>query len=129
MVRLFIDVGRNHRISPADIVGAIANEGGVPGKAIGAIDVYDRFTFVEFAIKKPTSASPRRTKSPKTNDAGNVRAADFRKTTLRKIIKNAKDLTADRKGNSRSVKVSHSKFLKDEDFAHENHENDEITKK
>lgn len=47
MVRLFVEVGRNHRISPADIVGAIANEGGVPGKAIGAIDIYDRFTFVD----------------------------------------------------------------------------------
>jgi len=47
MVRLFVDVGRSHRISPADIVGAIANEGGVPGKAIGAIDIYDRFTFVD----------------------------------------------------------------------------------
>ncbi len=47
MVRLFFDVGRNHRIGPADIVGAIANEGNVPGKAIGAIDVYDRFTLVD----------------------------------------------------------------------------------
>jgi hypothetical protein len=47
MVRLFVDVGRSHRISPADIVGAVANEGGVPGKAIGAIDIYDRFTFVD----------------------------------------------------------------------------------
>jgi ATP-dependent RNA helicase DeaD len=28
-------------------VGAIANEVGVPGKAIGAIDIYDRFTFLE----------------------------------------------------------------------------------
>lgn len=47
MVRLFFNVGRSHRISPADIVGAVANEGGVPGKAIGAIDIYDRFTFVD----------------------------------------------------------------------------------
>ena len=47
MVRLFLDVGRQHRVSPGDIVGAIANEGGVPGKAIGAIDVYDRFTLVD----------------------------------------------------------------------------------
>jgi len=28
-------------------VGAIANEADVPGKAIGAIDIYDRFTFLE----------------------------------------------------------------------------------
>ena len=47
MVRLFLDVGRNHRIGPADIVGAIANEANIPGKAIGAIDIYDRFTLVD----------------------------------------------------------------------------------
>lgn len=47
MVRLFIDVGRRHRINPGDIVGAIANEADIPGKAIGAIDVNDRFTLVD----------------------------------------------------------------------------------
>jgi ATP-dependent RNA helicase DeaD len=47
MVRLFLDIGRNHQISPGDIVGAIANEANVPGKAIGAIDIYDRFTLVD----------------------------------------------------------------------------------
>lgn len=47
MARLFLDVGRNHRISPGDIVGAIANEANVPGKAIGAIDIYDRFTLID----------------------------------------------------------------------------------
>jgi ATP-dependent RNA helicase DeaD len=47
MVRLFINAGRGDGIRPADIVGAIANEAGVPGRAIGAIDIYDRFTFVE----------------------------------------------------------------------------------
>lgn len=59
MVRLFIDIGRQHRINPGDIVGAIANEADIPGKAIGAIDVNDRYTlvdvpsqFVEQVIKK-----------------------------------------------------------------------------
>ncbi|MCU0240476.1 MAG: DEAD/DEAH box helicase [Pyrinomonadaceae bacterium] len=47
MVKLFFNVGRNHRISPSDIVGAIANEAKVPGKAIGAIDVNDTFTLVD----------------------------------------------------------------------------------
>ncbi len=46
-VRLFIDVGRQGNVGPADIVGAIANEGGVPGRAIGGIDVYDYFTLVD----------------------------------------------------------------------------------
>jgi ATP-dependent RNA helicase DeaD len=47
MVRLFIDAGRQAGVRPADIVGAIAGEADIPGAAIGAIDVYDRFTFVE----------------------------------------------------------------------------------
>lgn len=47
MTRLFLDVGRFNRVRPADIVGAIANEVGIPGKQIGAIDIYDRFAFVE----------------------------------------------------------------------------------
>ncbi len=47
MVRFFIEAGRRNGVRPADIVGAIANEAGVPGHAIGAIDIYDRFTFAE----------------------------------------------------------------------------------
>jgi len=47
MVRLFIDIGRGSGISVGDVVGAIANEAGVPGKAIGAIDIYDQFTLVD----------------------------------------------------------------------------------
>jgi ATP-dependent RNA helicase DeaD len=47
MVRLFVGAGRHAGVRPADIVGAIANEAGIPGKAIGAIDIYDDFTFVD----------------------------------------------------------------------------------
>jgi ATP-dependent RNA helicase DeaD len=50
MVRLFIDAGRQSGMRPADVVGAIASEAGVPGKEIGAIDVYDRVTFVEVPV-------------------------------------------------------------------------------
>jgi hypothetical protein len=49
MRRLFIDLGRKHGIRPSDIVGAIANEADVPASAIGSIDIYDSFTFVEIA--------------------------------------------------------------------------------
>jgi ATP-dependent RNA helicase DeaD len=51
MVRLFIDAGRRSGVRPADIVGAIASEAGIPGQAIGAIDVYDRFTLVEIPVQ------------------------------------------------------------------------------
>jgi ATP-dependent RNA helicase DeaD len=47
MVRLFLDAGRSSGVRPADIVGAIANEAGLPGSAIGSIDIYDRFSFVD----------------------------------------------------------------------------------
>jgi ATP-dependent RNA helicase DeaD len=47
MVRLFINIGRKNRVRPGDIVGALAGESGVPGRLIGTIDVYDKYTFVE----------------------------------------------------------------------------------
>ncbi|MDI3480548.1 MAG: ATP-dependent helicase DeaD [Tepidanaerobacteraceae bacterium] len=47
MVRLFINIGRNQKIRPGDIVGTIAGETGMPGELIGTIDIYDKFTFVE----------------------------------------------------------------------------------
>lgn len=47
MTRLFINAGRLDRVRPADVVGAIANEAGLPGRAIGAIDIFDEFSFVE----------------------------------------------------------------------------------
>lgn len=47
MVRFFVNVGRSARISPSDLVRTIADEAGVPGQAIGKIDIFDRFTFVE----------------------------------------------------------------------------------
>ncbi|GAA5526394.1 DEAD/DEAH box helicase [Herpetosiphon gulosus] len=47
MTRLFVDIGREQGVRPADIVGAIANESGLPGRAIGAIDIFDNFTFVD----------------------------------------------------------------------------------
>jgi ATP-dependent RNA helicase DeaD len=47
MVRLFLTAGREAGIRPTDLVGAIANEAGIPGNAIGAIDILDRCSFVE----------------------------------------------------------------------------------
>ncbi|WP_010251324.1 DEAD/DEAH box helicase [Acetivibrio cellulolyticus] len=47
MVRLFINVGRDSKIQPKHIVESIASCTSLPGKLIGAIDIFDRFTFVE----------------------------------------------------------------------------------
>jgi ATP-dependent RNA helicase DeaD len=47
MARLFLRVGRRDKIRPADLVGAVANEANIPGDAVGDIDIYDTFAFVE----------------------------------------------------------------------------------
>ena len=47
MAKLFISAGRLAGVRPQDLVGAIANEAGVPGSAIGAIQITDRFSLVE----------------------------------------------------------------------------------
>lgn len=47
MVRLFINIGSNHKIQPRHIVEGIASNTGLPGKLIGAIDIFDKYTFVE----------------------------------------------------------------------------------
>ncbi|GMV44117.1 MAG: ATP-dependent RNA helicase DeaD [Myxococcales bacterium] len=47
VVRLYVSAGSLAGVRPSDVVGAIANEAGVPGSDIGPIDVYERFTFVE----------------------------------------------------------------------------------
>lgn len=47
MARIFIGLGRQDGLRPADLVGAIANEADIPAKAIGAIDILDRTAFVE----------------------------------------------------------------------------------
>ena len=47
MVRLFINVGKNQGVKPGDVLGAIAGESGMPGKLVGSIDMFDKYTFVE----------------------------------------------------------------------------------
>lgn len=47
MVRLFINIGKNQKVRPGDILGAIAGESGMPGKLVGCIDMFDKYTFVE----------------------------------------------------------------------------------
>ena len=51
-VRLFVTAGRQHGPRPMDLVGAIANEAGVAGREIGAIDILDDSTFVEVPADK-----------------------------------------------------------------------------
>ena len=45
--RLFIGAGRQAGIRPADLVGAITGETGVPSRALGAIEITESFSLVE----------------------------------------------------------------------------------
>ncbi|MDR0702386.1 MAG: DEAD/DEAH box helicase [Azoarcus sp.] len=45
--RYRIALGRDHGITPKEIVGALANEGGIEGRFIGQIDLFDDFSTVE----------------------------------------------------------------------------------
>ncbi|GAA2013306.1 DEAD/DEAH box helicase [Nakamurella flavida] len=47
--RYRLAVGRDHGVRPAGIVGAITAEGGLAGKDVGRIDIYDTYSTVEIA--------------------------------------------------------------------------------
>ncbi len=48
-----IDVGREHGVQPRDIVGALANEGGISARQIGQIRLYDSYSTVELPSDLP----------------------------------------------------------------------------
>jgi ATP-dependent RNA helicase DeaD len=45
--RVYVSAGREAGVRPGDLVGAITGEAGVPGEAVGAIELADRFALVE----------------------------------------------------------------------------------
>jgi ATP-dependent RNA helicase DeaD len=45
--RLFVNAGRSSGVRPQDIVGALANESGLSGRDIGAIQIHERHALVE----------------------------------------------------------------------------------
>ena len=52
VARVQLNIGREAGIRPQDIVGAIANETGLKGRDVGAIEIADRFTVVEVPRKR-----------------------------------------------------------------------------
>ncbi len=46
-VQLWVGGGRRASLRPGDLVGAIANEAGVPGSVVGAIQIFDDFALVD----------------------------------------------------------------------------------
>lgn len=47
MVRMFVNIGFNDKISPANIVGAFAGESGIPGNVLGQIQIDTKHTYVD----------------------------------------------------------------------------------
>jgi ATP-dependent RNA helicase DeaD len=47
MARLFIGAGRRGRIRPADLVGAITAEAGVPSRVLGGIEIGEDYSLIE----------------------------------------------------------------------------------
>ena len=47
MVSIRFNIGRNARIRPSDLVGAIASEANVSGKRLGYIGIEERYSLVD----------------------------------------------------------------------------------
>lgn len=55
LVKYRLAVGRRHRVEPRQIVGALANEGGLRREDFGQIDIRPEFTLVELPADMPGS--------------------------------------------------------------------------
>jgi ATP-independent RNA helicase DbpA len=53
MVTLCIDGGRKNKVRPADVLGALTGEAGIPGSEVGKINVFDFHTYV--AIRRASA--------------------------------------------------------------------------
>ena len=45
--KLIKNVGKNHRVSPGDIIKEIVKRSGIDGKEIGKIDIHNSYSFIE----------------------------------------------------------------------------------
>ena len=55
MTRYRIAVGHKDGVKPGQLVGALANEGGIEGARIGRIDIRNAFSVVELPSNLPAS--------------------------------------------------------------------------
>jgi ATP-dependent RNA helicase DeaD len=46
-VRLFLNLGKNHRINPGDLIREIVKRAGIDGKQIGKIDIHSTYSFIQ----------------------------------------------------------------------------------
>ena len=123
MVRLFINVGKKDKITPANILGAIAGESGMPGRLVGAIDMMDNYTFVDVPAKHAEAVLTAMNdnvliKGRKVNvEKANVSAKPSRKAKSKPDSKRRKeesrgkhDRTKERKSKSGKVRRNGEKY-------------------
>jgi ATP-dependent RNA helicase DeaD len=55
MTTVFLNVGRKHLVTPADIVGKIAGVTRLPAGVVGAIDIHQRHVLVDVAEEHAAS--------------------------------------------------------------------------
>lgn len=53
MVTLQIDGGKKQKVRPGDILGALTKDGGIDGKAVGKIHIFDFCAYV--AVTRPAA--------------------------------------------------------------------------
>ncbi|MDZ7754709.1 MAG: DEAD/DEAH box helicase [Gammaproteobacteria bacterium] len=86
LVRYRVEVGHQHKVKPANIVGAIANEAGMEGRYIGNIDIRDDHSLVDLPegmpkeifndLKKVWVAGQRLNISRVTEDGSPIKTAE-----------------------------------------------------
>lgn len=59
MTRYRVSVGHKDGVKPGQLVGALANEGGIDGGKIGRIDIRNAFSVVELPSTLPTAVLSR----------------------------------------------------------------------
>jgi ATP-dependent RNA helicase DeaD len=69
-------VGREHKVSPGDIVGAITGETGLPGKAIGAIRIFNRQSFIDVPASQAKAIIETLNRSRIRNEVPEMRLAE-----------------------------------------------------
>jgi len=77
-VRLRMDIGKKDGVRPADVVGSIANEAGIPGRNIGPIDIRDDVTYVGVPASAAQDVIAKVGRARFKGRAVNLRVADSR---------------------------------------------------
>jgi ATP-dependent RNA helicase DeaD len=97
-VRLSMAVGRREGIRPADIVGSIANEAGIPGRDIGPIDIQETITYVGIPEHSVDVVLEKVARKKFRGSPLNIRVASAGEEEIQKTFKPRKATTGARYG-------------------------------